>query len=88
MEETIYEHGYDYCFIVKSSRSGEENWSGKEFSGLPAKLYFYYQDAADAIAQYWYGSYNLGVVDDRTVQIVPLTDERKNDLLKNGLIRL
>lgn len=76
------------CFIVKSRIRGQHNWSGKEFSDLPAKMYFTYQDAVDAIACYWYGGYNNDGADGRVIQIVPLTEDGKNALLKVGVIRL
>lgn len=76
------------CFIIKSYVKGEENWSGKEFSTYPAKMYFSYEDATEAIARYWYGNDGINRPDGRLIMIVPLGEIRKNILLKEKSIRL
>lgn len=75
------------CFIIQSYVRGQKTWSGKEFSSDAAKIYSSYQDAADAIAHYWFGGYNLLGFDNRVIKIVPLTEKRKQQLLKIKAIR-
>lgn len=77
------------CFIIKTFYLGKPlNWSGKEWSELPAKVYFSYLEATDAIANYWYGAYNLDTFDDRNITIKPLTDQQLTEFLATKKARL
>lgn len=42
-------------------KSGKKNWSGKEFSHLPAKCYTSFEDAVDAIKAYHFSIYDEGI---------------------------
>lgn len=76
-------------FIIKSSNKKEPNWSGKEFSDLPAKIYFSHDDAFDAIKHYWFGSYNLvRPIDNRQITLVPITHEQSKKLIEAKKARL
>lgn len=78
-------------FIIKSRSKKEPNWSGKEFSSNPAKIYSSFQDAVDALNGYWFNDFFhqlMGTVpDNRTVLIIPITEEKKQELLTAGAIR-
>lgn len=74
--------------IIKCNRPGQPNWSGKEWSKLPAKIYSSEDEALDAIKHYWYGSYNLKTYDHRAVIFQPLTEEKMQKLIHEGKARL
>lgn len=44
--------------IITSPYKGRKNWSGKEFSDLPAKLYDTFEDAVNALSAYAFYDYN------------------------------
>jgi len=73
--------------IIKSRVKGEKNWSGKEFSHLPVKLYSSFEDAFQAIQQYWIGEWNAKQFDNRSIEFRPLTDEQARLLIKKNEAR-
>ncbi|MBA4848987.1 hypothetical protein [Emticicia sp. BO119] len=74
-------------FIIKSNVKNETNWSGKEFSNLPAKIYGSLQSATDALEGYWFSEHVPYKTDKRRVIIVPLTDYMQKKLLEQKKIR-
>lgn len=78
--------------IIKSSKKTEPNWSGKEWSSLPCKVYFSIEDAMDAITRYWFGDWHGGnpggTIDNRQITFVPLTEEKGQKLIAAGKARL
>ena len=53
-------------------KSGKENWSGKEFSDLPAKIYSSFDDAVSAIS-----SYHFFTFDNEKEEYVPCEKKQK-----------
>lgn len=76
----------DY-FIIKSSSKKEPNWSGKEFSHLPAKIYSCFEAVSDALSGYWFVEEPINEVDNRQVIIVPLTEKKLHELLEQKKVR-
>lgn len=74
------------AYIIKSNRKACHNWSGKEFSNNKAKIYFNIQDVISALETWYEGYYDKP--DGRVVKIISLTDNMKNKLLDEGVIRL
>jgi hypothetical protein len=73
--------------IIKSNINGQENWSGKEFSDLPAKVYTSFADAVVAIGGYWLTEFNPEA-DNRAIIFKPLTHSQTEYLIKTGNARL
>lgn len=78
------------CYIIKCDVRGQKNWSGKEFSQFPAKIYFDYHEVFTALDGYWFHNMDRQREpgDGRVIKIVPLTDKKKSQLLKQNAIRL
>lgn len=74
--------------IIKSNKKKQQNWSGKEWSELPCKIYSSMEDAMDAIKHYWYGGYNLDTHDSRPVTFIPLTEKKKQQAISKAIARL
>lgn len=74
--------------IIRCNNKPDSNWSGKEWSRLPCKIYSNEYDALDAIKHYWYGSYNLKTYDHRQIVFIPLTEKRMQKLISEGKARL
>ena len=81
----ITEWGY-HTVIIKSFVKNEENWSGKEFSNNPAKLYASFNDAAGALDCYWFNEW-VPEKDVRPIKIIHLQECQKNKLLGEGKVR-
>lgn len=74
--------------IITTNRKDAPNWSGKEWSKLPAKIYSNQYEALDAIRHYWYGSYNLNTYDHRPAIFRPLTEKQMIKMIHQGRARL
>lgn len=66
-------------FIITSNKKDENNWSGKEFSTLPCKIYYSFDDCHQALSAYWFN--DTIKFDDRMVVITPLTEVKVYNLL-------
>jgi len=64
-------------YIVKSNK---QNWSGKEFSTLPAKLYTSVEAAAGAVSSYQPGY-------TKAFSIKPITQANAEKLSRAGKVR-
>lgn len=82
--------------IIKSPFKGKENWSGKEFSTNPAKIYSNFDDAVSALNSYCFYKFDeenceyVEQEDDeiiREIRIIHLTEKKLNALLTVGKIR-
>lgn len=74
-------------FIIQTNRKHEPNWSGKEWSKYPCKIYHTYWDAANALASYWFGGYNDRGYDHRRIIIRPLTEKQAIKLIDQKTAR-
>lgn len=81
---------------MKSPFKGKENWSGKEFSSLPAKIYIDFADAVSALNSYCFYKFDPEkceyVEQDqdeiiREIRIIHLTEKKQNELLAAGKVR-
>ena len=74
-------------------KSGGKNWSGKEFSNSPAKIYTSFDEVVSAIKAYHFLELNEEkkcyeeVEKKERVEFIPLTEARQEVLLKAGKIR-
>lgn len=74
-------------------KSGKKNWSGKEFSELPAKIYSSFQDAVTAIESYHFYSFDsekgeYGPCDKmQKIEFIPLRESKEKKLLAAGRVR-
>lgn len=57
-------------------KSGEKNWSGKEFSDLPAKVYASFDDAVSALNTYHFFKY-----DKKNAEYVPCESKQKIEII-------
>ena len=82
--------------IIKSPFKGKENWSGKEFSSLPAKIYSDFADAVSALNSYCFYKFDKEkceyIEQDpdeiiREMRIIHLTGKKQDVLLLTGKIR-
>ena len=75
-------------FIIKSNHRETPIWEGKSFceNTYRAKIYFSFTEAIAALASYWFNSF-VENRDNRTVKIIPLSEARKNKLLKEDKIK-
>ncbi len=75
-------------------KSGKKNWSGKEFSNLPAKIYKDFDDVISALNSYHFYEYDkdkgeyLETVKTQKLEIIHLSDKKLEYLVKAGLARL
>lgn len=77
-------------YIVQSKKKGEKNWSGKEFSSHPAKIYTSFLDATQALEAYWFNNHVIGLneqFDMRQIILIPLTEKEEREMLAFGKIR-
>lgn len=74
-------------------KSGQKNWSGKEFSASPAKLYQSFGDAVTALRSYHFWVYNKETADyepqqkKQKIEIIHLDENQVQKLLQNGKVR-
>ena len=74
-------------------KSGKKNWSGKEFSNLPAKIYSSFQDAYNAIDSYHFYKYNEKKQEFeecdkmQKLEFIFLSEKKQEALLFKGVIR-
>lgn len=75
-------------------KSGKKNWSGKEFSNLPGKVYLDFEAAVDAL-----NSYHFFIFDNEKCEYIPcdknnriefifLNSNKRNKLLSLKKVRL
>lgn len=57
-------------------KSGKKNWSGKEFSDLPAKVYASFDDAVAALNSYHFFKY-----DEMKAEYVPCEKKQKLEFI-------
>lgn len=57
-------------------KSGKKNWSGKEFSDLPAKVYASFDDAVAALNSYHFYQY-----DEKKAEYVPCQKKQKIEII-------
>ena len=75
-------------------KSGKKNWSGKEFSELPAKIYGDFDDVVSALNSYHFWEYcpkkNEYVQKEKMqrLTIIHLTESKRELLLSTGQARL
>lgn len=73
-------------------KSGKKNWSGKEFSGNPAKIYSSFDDAVSALNSYHFFTFNnekgmhVPVEKKQKIEIIHLTEGNERKLLAAGRI--
>lgn len=74
-------------------KSGKLNWSGKEFSEYPAKIYTSYEEAVDAINNHHFWTIDyvkneyVKVEKFNRIVIIPLRENRYEKLLAAEKIR-
>ena len=74
-------------------KSGKKNWSGKEFSNLPAKIYSSFDDVVSTLMAYHFYKFNekkceyVPCEKKQKIEIIPLTGKRQEALLSAGLVR-
>ncbi len=74
--------------IIRTNNILHPNWSGKEWSKEPCKIYSSFEEASQAINSYWYGAYNLGTFDSRQVTFVPMSEKRMQKMIHEKKARL
>lgn len=68
-------------------KSGKKNWSGKEFSNLPAKIYSNFDDAVASLNCYHFFIFDNEKRDyipcekKQKIEIIPLTEAKESQLL-------
>lgn len=60
-------------------KSGKKNWSGKEFSSLPAKIYSDFDDAVSALNSYHF--FKLVKFDNGNIEYVPCEKKQKIEII-------
>jgi hypothetical protein len=75
-------------FIIKSTNKETPIWEGKSFCDKTyrCKIYLSFNEVVAALASYWFNSF-VENRDNRTVKIIPLSEARKNKLLKEDKIK-
>lgn len=75
-------------FIIKSNHKESPIWEGKSFCDKTyrCKIYLSFNEVVAALASYWFNSY-VENRDNREVKIIPLSEARKDKLLKEKKIR-
>lgn len=74
-------------------KSGKKNWSGKEFSDHPAKIYSSFDDAVSALNSYHFFTFDnekceyVPYEKKQKIEIIPLTESNERGLLSAGRIR-
>jgi hypothetical protein len=73
-------------------KSGKKNWSGKEFSDHPAKIYPSFDECVSALNSYHFWELNdkkcyVQVEKKERIEFIPLTTNRQFWLLADGKIR-
>lgn len=74
-------------------KSNSKNWSGKEFSNNPAKLYEDFDDAVNALNSYHFFRYDrdkneyVPAVKMQRLEFIHLTDKKRQLLLEQGKVR-
>jgi len=64
-------------------KSGKKNWSGKEFSDLPAKVYASFNDAVAALNNYHFFKY-----DEKKAEYVPCEKNQKLEFIHLSEVQL
>ena len=57
-------------------KSGKKNWSGKEFSSLPAKIFLSFDDAVTAL-----NCYHFFIFDNQKCEYVPCDKKQKIEII-------
>lgn len=79
--------------MVVIIKSGKKNWSGKEFSDLPAKIYKNFEDAVWALNAYHFFRYDqekseyIPCEKRQKIEIIHLSESKTDRLLAAGKIR-
>jgi hypothetical protein len=74
-------------------KSGKKNWSGKEFSDYPAKIYTSFDDAVSALNSYHFFTFDdekceyIPCEKKQKIEIIHLTESKERMLLSSGKIR-
>lgn len=74
-------------------KSGKKNWSGKEFSNLPAKVYANFEDAVSALNSYHFYTYDtvkneyVPAQKKQKIEIIHLSQKQLSRLLAEGKAR-
>jgi hypothetical protein len=74
-------------------KSGKKNWSGKEFSFLPAKMYSDFDDAVSALNSYHFYIYDavkneyVPCEKKQKIEIIHITEKQRMKLLYEGKVR-
>jgi len=75
-------------------KSGKKNWSGKEFSNLPAKVYSDFDDAVSSLNSYHFFKYDnqkneyVQCEKKQKIEIIHLTEKQKEKLISAGKARI
>ena len=75
-------------YIIKSTHKDTPNWEGKSFCDKTyrCKIYLSFNEVVAALASYWFNSF-VENTDNREVKIIPLSEVRKDRLIKENKIR-
>ena len=74
-------------------KSGKNNWSGKEFSNHPAKIYSSFDDAVSSLNSYHFFTFDekkceyVPCQKKQKIEIIHLTESNERKLLSAGRIR-
>lgn len=74
-------------------KSGKKNWSGKEFSEYPAKVYASFDEAVAALNTYHFFTYDdkkkeyVPCDKKQKIEIIHLTESNERKLLSAGRVR-
>ena len=75
-------------------KSGKKNWSGKEFSNLPAKIYLDFEDAVSALNSYHFYKYDnkkneyIPCQKKQKIEIIHISEVEEKKLIASGKARL
>jgi hypothetical protein len=75
-------------------KSGKRNWSGKEFSSLPAKVYSDFDDAVSALNSYHFFEFNnqnneyVACEKKQKIEIIHITEGQREKLISAGKARI
>ena len=75
-------------------KSGKKNWSGKEFSNLPAKIFSSFDDAVEALNCYHFFIFDnekceyVPCQKKEKIEIIPLSASDEEKLLATGQIQV
>lgn len=75
-------------------KSGKKNWSGKEFSNLPAKVYSDFEDAVSALNSYHFYKYDnekneyVPCEKKQKIEIIHIKESQLERLISEGKVRI